>query len=118
MRLPIDDLIDRPRLAKSLGRPPTPRELRDALPRGWVLDEDGRSARRDARMLFREGWMLLLCLVCFAAAAAGLFWWSFPRGSAGWIRLVGALAVLLVAGGLAAPILTRALVRRPDRDSP
>jgi hypothetical protein len=93
-------------------RPPTPREQRESLPRGFVLDSDGKTVRRDARLLFREGWMLLLCLVCFAASAAGLFWWSFPRGGAGWIRLAAAIAVLLVAGGIAAPALTRALTRR------
>lgn len=97
-------------------RPPTPKELRDALPPGWVLDEDGKTARRDARLLFRNGWMLALCLVCFAAAAAGLFWWSFPRGNAAWIRLVGALTLLLLAGGIAAPILTRALSRSSRRN--
>ena len=68
--------------------------------------------RRDARLLFREGWMLLLCLVCFGAVAAGIFAWGFPRGGSGWIRLAVAVAVLLLAGGIAAPILTRAL-RRP-----
>ena len=98
-------------------RPPTPREIREALPPGFVLDADGKSTRRDARLLFREGWMLLLCLVCFAAAAAGLFWWSFPRGSAGWIRLAGAIVLLLLAGGIAAPVLTRALSRSAHPDS-
>jgi hypothetical protein len=97
---------------------PSPREIRESLPRGWVLDADGKTARRDARLLFREGWMLLLCLVCFAAAAAGLFWWSFPRGSAGWVRLAGAIAVLLLAGGIAAPVLTRALTRSSTRGRP
>lgn len=97
-------------------RPPTPREIREALPRGWVLDADGQTPRRDVRLLFREGWMLLFCLVCFAAAAAGLFWWSFPRGGAGWIRLLVALVLLLLAGGVAAPILTRALSRSPTRN--
>ena len=95
---------------------PSPREIRESLPRGWVLDADGKTARRDARVLFREGWMLLLCLACFAAAAGGLFWWSFPRGVAGWIRLAVALLVLLLAGGFAAPILTRALSRSPGRN--
>jgi len=111
-RVPIEVLVDVRALERRAGRPPTPREIRDALPRGWVLDPDGTTARRDARRLFREGWMLALCLVCFGAAAGGLFWWSFPRGGAGWIRLGGALLLLLLAGGIAAPILTRAIARR------
>jgi apolipoprotein N-acyltransferase len=69
-------------------------------------------ADRDRRLLFREGWMLVLCLVCFGAAALGLFWWSSPRGGAAWLRLALSVAVVLVAGGLAAPIVTRALLRR------
>lgn len=111
MRVPIEELVDLGRLERESGRPPTPSEIRGAMPRGWVLDPDGKSARRDARMLFREGWMLALCLVSFGAAGAGLFWWSFPAGRSGWLRLAGALAVLLLAGGIAAPILTRALSR-------
>lgn len=115
MRVPIEELVDIVRLERESGRPPTAREIRDELPRGWVLDEDGKSARRDARMLFREGWMLVLFLACFGAAAVGLFLWGFPRGSAGWIRLAVALVILLVAGGIAAPILTRALSRSSTR---
>ncbi|MFN0007740.1 MAG: redoxin family protein [Planctomycetota bacterium] len=111
MRVQIDELVDLGALERESGRRPTPSEIRGALPRGWVLDPDGRSARRDARMLFRQGWMLALCLVSFGAAGAGLFWWSFPAGHSGWLRLAGALAVLLLAGGIAAPILTRALSR-------
>jgi len=96
-------------------RPPTPREVRESLPRGWVLGADGVTPRRDARMLFREGWMLALCLVCFGGVAVGIFAWGLPRGGSGWIRLAVALAVLLVAGGFAAPILTRALTRSRPR---
>lgn len=69
-------------------------------------------ADRDRRLLFREGWMLVLCLVCFGAAAAGLFWWSSPSGAAAWLRLGLSVAIVLVAGGIAAPIVTRALLRR------
>lgn len=64
------------------------------------------------RLLFRPGWVLLLALVSFGAAAAGLFWWSFPRGSGGWLRLLAAVGVLLLAGGVIAPLVTRALRRR------
>jgi len=67
---------------------------------------------RNGRIGFGEGWMLALCLVCFGAAALGLFWWSSPRGAAGWIRLAASAAVVLLAGGIAAPIVTRALLRR------
>ena len=44
--VPVADLID----LASLGRRPTPAQLRAALPPGWVLDEDGVTARRDARV--------------------------------------------------------------------
>ena len=67
---------------------------------------------RDGRILFREGWMLVLCLVCFGAAAAGLFWWSSPRGGAAWIRFALSVGIVLLAGGFAAPLVTRALLRR------
>jgi hypothetical protein len=77
-----------------------------------------QTARRDLRLLFREGWMLVLCLVCFGAVAAGIFAWGFPRGGSGWIRLAIAILVLLLAGGIAAPILTRALMRRSGRRNP
>ena len=68
--------------------------------------------RRDGRLLFRDGWMLILFLVCFGAAAGGIFWWSAPRGAGGWIRFAIALAIVLLAGGIVAPIVTRALYRR------
>ena len=44
-------------------RPPTPAELRAALPRGWVLEPDGEHARRDVRLFFRESWILLVGLL-------------------------------------------------------
>ncbi len=70
------------------------------------------AGRRDARLLFKDGWMLVLFLVCFGAAAGGIFWWSAPRGSAGWIRFGIALGIVLVAGGVVAPMVTRALYRK------
>jgi hypothetical protein len=70
------------------------------------------SERRDGRLLFRDGWMLVLFMICFGAAAAGIFWWSAPRGAAGWIRFGVALGTVLLAGGIVAPIVTRALYRR------
>jgi hypothetical protein len=67
---------------------------------------------RDKRVLFRDGWMLFLCLVCFGAAGAGIFWWSSPRGWASWTRLAVSALLVLLAGGIAAPLVTRALYRR------
>ena len=64
------------------------------------------------RLFFREGWVLLLALVAFGAAGLGLFWWSFPRGSGAWIRLAVGVVVLVLAGGLIAPIVTRAVRRK------
>ena len=110
-RVPVSDLVDLERLAAD-GRPLTPARLRAALPRGWVLEPDGVHARRDLRLLFREGWILAVGLVSFGAAALGLFWWSFPRGVAGFLRFTLVIVVVLVAGGLVAPVVTRALNRR------
>jgi hypothetical protein len=110
-RVPVATLVDLERLAAD-GRPLTPARLRAALPRGWVLEDDGVHARRDLRLLFREGWILAVGLVSFGAAVLGLFWWSFPRGVAGILRFALVIVVVLVAGGLVAPIVTRALNRR------
>ena len=68
--------------------------------------------RRDGRLLFRDGWMLVLFMICFGAAAGGIFWWSAPRGSAGWIRFGIAVLIVLVAGGIVAPMVTRAIYRK------
>jgi hypothetical protein len=110
-RVPIEDLIDPAWLAEQ-GREPSPARLRAALPRGWVLEEDLRHARRDARLLFREGWILLTGLFVFGTAAAGLFYLTFPRGWAGLTRAGILLLVLILLGGLVAPMITRALNRR------
>jgi hypothetical protein len=110
-KVPLEELVERERLAR-LGPEPSPRDLRALLPRGWVLDDDGRHAHRDRRLLFREGWVLVVGLVAFGAAAAGLFWWSFPRGAAGIARFALVVLVVLVAGGLVAPLVTRALQKR------
>jgi hypothetical protein len=111
MRVPVEQLVDLSKLGAN-GRPPTPREIREALPRGWVLDEDGVTAQSDARLLFKEGWVLIVGLVCFGAAVIGLFYFTFPRGGAGWLRLAILIALVLVAGGIVAPMITRALNRR------
>ncbi len=110
MRVAVEELVDLSRVGPGT-RAPTPREIREALPRGWVLEEDGVTARSDARLLFKEGWVLILGLVCFGAAVIGLFWWSFPRGSTGWVRFATVVAVVLVAGGVVGPLVTRVLTR-------
>jgi hypothetical protein len=109
--VPLEELVDLEALRRG-GREPTRSELRAALPRGWVLCDDGRHARRDARLLFREGWILLVGLIVFGLAGAGLFVWSFPSGWAGVLRFLVLVGVLLLVGGLVAPIVTRALRRR------
>jgi hypothetical protein len=110
-RVPIEDLIDLAALREE-GREPTPARLRAALPRGWVLEDDLRHARRDLRLFFREAWILIAGLVVFGTSAVLLFWSTFPRGWSGVLR--GAILVLamLVIGGLVAPLVTRALYRR------
>jgi hypothetical protein len=110
-RVPIEDLIDLAAL-RAEGREPTPARLRAALPRGWVLEDDLRHARRDLRLFFREAWILIAGLLVFGASAVLLFWSTFPRGWSGVLR--GAILVLamLVIGGLVAPLVTRALYRR------
>ena len=111
MRVAIEELVDLARVGPGTRRP-TPREIRAALPRGWVLEEDGLHARRDVRVLFREGWVLALGLVSFGAAALGFFWWSAPRGAGGFVRFAVAVALVLLAGGVVGPLVTRALTRR------
>ncbi len=111
MRLPVDELVDVRTLGRG-GRAPTPKELRDALPRGWVLEDDGVTARRDRRLLFREGWILVVGMVCFGAVGLGFLMKGMPRGWAGLWRFFALLAILVVVGGLVAPAITRALNRR------
>lgn len=111
-RVPVEDLVDVAALTRAKGRPPTARELRAALPRGWVLEDDGRHARRDLRLLFREGWILVVGMVVFGGVVLALFWSTFPAGLAGLVNLAVLLALVLVAGGLVAPAITRALHRR------
>jgi hypothetical protein len=110
--VPLEELLDVERLRAQKGRPPTPSELRAALPRGWALAPDGRSARRDARLLFREGWILLLGLVVFGSAGLAFLLGSLPRGWSGVLRLAALVLAVLLAGGVVAPLVTRALNRR------
>ncbi len=110
-RIPIEELVDLEAL-RAHGRQPTPARLRAALPRGWVLEDDLRHARRDARLALGGGWILLVGLVVFGSAAAGLFYMTFPRGWSGLVRGALLLAVLIALGGLVGPAVTRALGRR------
>ena len=53
MQVPVEQLVDLEKLGRE-GRPPTPQQIREALPPGCVLDEDGKTARRDLRVLAKE----------------------------------------------------------------
>jgi hypothetical protein len=110
----VEELVDLERLGRG-GRPPTPKQIREALPPGWVLDEDGRTARRDLRLMAREGWVLVVGMVCFGAAAVGLFWETFPRGWRGVGRFAVLVVVMVLLGGVVAPMITRALYRKRGR---
>lgn len=109
--VPVTELVDLAALT-SEDRPPTAREIRAALPRGWVLEPDGVTARRDLRLFFREGWILVLGLVLFGAGGAIFFWDVFPRGWDGVLRLVLLVGAVLLAAGVVAPIITRALYKK------
>lgn len=112
--VPVSELVDLDRLGPG-HRPPTPRELRAALPRGWVLCDDGVHARRDLRLVFREGWILIAGLVSFGAVGAGFLWGAMPRGWAGLARIAVLVVAVLALGGLVAPMITKTLNRRGGR---
>ena len=107
-RVPISELIDLDAL-RADGRELHPREIRAQLPRGWVLDPDHRHAHRDVRLFFREGWILLCGLVIFGAIGGTFVWGGQPQGWRGILKLVLALVLLVVAGGVAGPTITRTL---------
>ena len=109
-RVPVSELVELERVGPG-HRPPTPAELRAALPRGWVLDADGSTARSDLRLLFREGWVLVLGLVAFGAVGLGFLWGAFPRGAGGFLRFAVLIGIVLLAGGVVGPLITRALHR-------
>lgn len=109
-RVPVETLVDLDSLGRG-GRAPTPAELRRALPPGWVLEPDGRHARRDGRVLFRESWVLLTGLIVFGAAGIGLFWMTFPRGWGGVARAGVLVVAMVLLGGVVAPLVTRAVYR-------
>ena len=110
-RVPVTELVDLDALRED-GRAPTPRQVREALPRGWVLDDDGEHAIRDTRVFFREGWVLILGLVSFGTVGLVFLWGAVPRGWEGALRLLILVVVVLLVGGLVAPLITRALNRR------
>jgi len=112
--VPIEELIEPAVLAELRrgDRGPSPRELRAALPRGWALDDDNRHAHRDARLLFREGWILVLGLVIFGGFGAFFVVDAMPKGWGGVVQLGLLLGLVLVAGGIVGPLVTRALMRR------
>jgi hypothetical protein len=110
-RVRIEELVDLEAL-RADGREPTPARLRAALPRGWVLEDDHRHARRDLRLFFREAWVLVAGLVIFGSSAVLLFWSTFPRGWSGVVRGAVLVVVMVFIGGLVAPLVTRALHRR------
>jgi hypothetical protein len=106
-RIPITELVEPERLA-ALGSAPSPAELRALLPRGWVPAGEGL-ARRDLRLFFREGWILVLCLLGFGALGAMFLLGALPRGWGGVLRVLGLVLVVWLAAGLAGPLITRAL---------
>jgi len=109
-RVPLAELLS-PETVRELGPSPTPARLRAALPRGWVPDPDGLHARRDRRLLFREGWMLVLCLIAFGAVGATFVLGAVPRGWAGALRIALLVLGVWLAAGIAGPLVTRALRR-------
>jgi hypothetical protein len=111
--VPIASLVDLAALERERGRALTPAELRGVLPRGWVPDESNPSlARRDGRLLFSEGWILLTALVTFGCVGLCFLWSALPSGWAGVVRFCVMLAGVVLVGGLVAPRITRALQRR------
>lgn len=115
--VPIAELVDPERL-RALGPHPSPSALRAALPRGWVPAEDGLHARRDLRLFFREGWILVLCLLVFGSVGAMFVLGAMPRGWGGVLRVLALVGFVWLAAGLAAPLITLALRQRPPRRGP
>jgi hypothetical protein len=110
-RVRVDELVDLARLGRA-GAPPTPSDIRAALPRGWVLDDDGEYAHRDRRWMFTNGWILICAMAAFAAVAIGIYASTAPRGWRGLSRVAILLALLVLIGGVVGPLVTRALIRR------
>ena len=110
-RVLLTDLID-PAAPSATGGSAAGRSATGGLPRGWVPAGDGLHARRDRRLMLREGWVLVLGLVAFGAAGAAFLWGAMPRGWSGAVRLGALVLVVALVGGVVAPSITRALTRR------
>jgi hypothetical protein len=110
-RVPLAELLGPEELA-ALGASPSPRDLRARLPRGWVPCDDGQHAERDLRLFFREGWMLVVCLLVFGSLGAMFLAGALPRGWAGVARFALLVGLLALAAGVVGPLVTRALTRR------
>ena len=76
------------------------------------IDESTEPPRKARRLFYDEGWVLLIGLIAFGAAALGLFWMVLPSGPAGFLRLAAMAGVLLLCGGLIGPLVTRAIRKR------
>ncbi|MFT5463354.1 MAG: hypothetical protein ACI8QS_002240 [Planctomycetota bacterium] len=107
-RVLVSELIDLAALSEG-GTAPSKRRIRAALPRGWVLEDDGHHARRDIRLFFREGWILMVGLLTFGSVGGSFLWGAMPRGWRGLGRLGLLVAVVLAVGGIVGPIISRAL---------
>lgn len=112
--VPIAELLDLDQIGPG-HRPPTPREIRAALPLGWVYDEVRREAHRDLRLFFSRSWIMILGMVTFGAAGIGFFIYALPRGAYGWLRFLLMLLAVLLAGGIVGPLITRALTKPGNR---
>ncbi len=71
-----------------------------------------QATSRQERQARRQGWVLVLGLVSFGVLAVALFYETFPRGWRGIARGVTLLALMLLLGGVIAPIVSRALLKR------
>lgn len=111
-RVLVEELVDLEALSTD-GEPPSARKIRAALPRGWVLEPDGRHARRDLRLFFREAWILIVGLVVFGTVGGAFLLGAMPSGLRGVLRLAGLVVVLLLVGGVVGPAITRALMQGP-----
>jgi hypothetical protein len=110
-RVPIEQLVDLSKAGRG-GAPPTPSDLRRALPKGWVLDDDGRHAIRDRRVLFGGGWLLLTAMVVFGALSIAIYASTAPRGWTALTRVGILVLVVVLIGGVIGPLITRALIRK------
>jgi hypothetical protein len=68
--------------------------------------------RKARRILYDEGWVLLVGLIAFGAAGLGLFWMVLPRGPGGFLRLAAMAGALLLCGGLVGPLVTRVIRKK------